>query len=59
MINQGLNLKIIFYYLDVYDITFFILMINKRFIYFLNPIKRKNKNIFVILFYYFYFLFLF
>ena len=39
---------------------FFILILNKRFIYFVNSITCKNKNIFVILFYYlhyFYFYF--
>ena len=36
------------YYLDVYDIRFFINA--KRFIYFVNHITRKIKNIFVILF---------
>ena len=40
---------------------FFILMLNKKFIYFVNTITCKNKNIFVILFYdlyYFYFKFI-
>ena len=43
------------YYLDVYDIRFVILMLNKRFIYFINHITHKSKNIFVILFYYLYY----
>ena len=40
------------FYLEVYDIRFFILILNKRFIYFVNSIICKSKNIFVILFYY-------
>ena len=46
------NLKFPFYYLKVYDIRFFILILNKRFIYFVNSITCKSKNIIVILFYY-------
>ena len=45
----------IFYYLEVYDIIFFILMLNKRFIYFVNSITCKSKNIFIILFCYLYY----
>ena len=46
--------KILFYHLEVYDIRFFILMLNKKFIYFVNSITCKSKNIFIILFYYLY-----
>ena len=36
-------------------IRFSILMLNKRYIYFVTPIACKSKNIFVILFYYLYY----
>ena len=49
LINQDLNFKITFYYLEVYNIRFFILMQNKRFIYFVNSITCKSKSKFVIL----------
>ena len=38
---------------------FFILILNKRFIYFVNYITCISKNIFVILFYYLYYYYLF
>ena len=41
--------EILFYYLEVYDIRFFILI---QFIYFVNSIIYKSTKIFIILFYY-------